>query len=62
MQLDALDQFNDPKRERFRVVADIGETVLMTFTSMSKVRSYLSVNSKGGNRGDIYILEQKGLE
>lgn len=32
----------------------LGETVLKTFTSMSKVGSDLSVNSKGGDRGYIY--------
>lgn len=29
--LDALEQFNDHKRGRFKVVAGIGEPVLMTF-------------------------------
>lgn len=29
--LDALEQFNDHKRERFKVVAGTCETVLMTF-------------------------------
>lgn len=43
------------QEERFKVVAGIGKTVLMTFhVSMSKMGSYQSVNSKGGNRCDIY--------
>lgn len=36
------------------MVADTVETVVVAFTSTSKMESYLSVDSKGGNRGDIY--------
>lgn len=57
LQLNVLDQFNDHKRKRdsrWLLVLVLGETVLKTFTLMSKVESNLSVNSKGGDRGDIY--------
>lgn len=52
--LDVLEQFDDHRRGRFKVVAGIGETVLMTFHVDVQDGKLLSVNSKGGNRCDIY--------
>lgn len=60
--LDALEQFNDHKRERFKVVAGIGEIVLVTFHVDVQDGKLPECEQQGRQSKRYLYFEKKGLD
>lgn len=60
--LDALEQFNDHKRERFKVVAGIGEMVLVTFHVDVQDEKLPECEQQGRQSMRYLYFEKKGLD